>query len=66
MRRKLALWICPDLREEIAALQSGNTQCVHELDKLRELIRSMSSPMPEIGDSRRHLRGSFQLRQGQP
>lgn len=56
MRRKLALWICPDLRDEIAALQSGNTKCVLELDAVREIIHLISEPMAEIGDSKRYLR----------
>lgn len=58
MRRAIALWICPALRDEIAALQSGNTICVHERDLLRDIVREMSDPVPEIGDGRRYLRGA--------
>jgi hypothetical protein len=56
MRRRLALWICPDLRDEIAALQSGNVKCVLEREHLREVLHSMSEPMADIGDGLRYLR----------
>ncbi len=40
MRRKLAFYICPSLRDEVHALQSGNTKVVLEngrlLDRLQE------------------------------
>lgn len=56
MRRLLAFWICPVLRDEITALQSGNVKCVLERDHLRDVIQQMSEPMADLGDGRRYLR----------
>lgn len=38
VRRKIAFWICPVLKSEVAALQSGNTKVVLENGRLLDEI----------------------------
>lgn len=46
LRRRIAFRICPDLRDEIAALQSGNTKVVLENERL---LDRLSAPATERG-----------------
>lgn len=53
MKRRLALFICPDLRADIEALQSGNTKCVLEnrelLDEIDRLRAQAFKYLQEVG-----------------
>lgn len=43
IRRRLAFWICPDLRAEVRALQEGNTKVVLENERLLDQIEGMKA-----------------------
>lgn len=57
MRRTFALGLCPDIRDEIAALQSGNTKVVLEnaklLDEIEHLKKQAWKYLQEAGKQAR-------------
>lgn len=55
MRRRLAFWIYPDLREEVAALQSGNTNAVLENGRLLDRLAEADKRIGELFDNRFNL-----------
>jgi len=44
--RRVAFLVCPDLREEVAALQDGNTKCVLENSRLLDCLATLPLPLP--------------------
>lgn len=57
MRQRIALWICPALGAELAALRSGNTKTTLEngrlLDEIERLRKQSWRYLQEVGNQAR-------------
>lgn len=56
MRLRIALWICPELKDELAALRAGNTKCVLENGRLHDQIERVAHERDEARAGHNHHR----------